>query len=145
MSHLRWPQRMAHTAAQEESKVIADTQQFLLALAESREVYNANARACKRLLDKEFGSSPRYANLGVISTNGEILASAGASTGPVTAQFREFFQRIIQSRAFSIGDFPGGRIAGKPTVNFGYPVLDRNGEVQRVVFAALDIDSFSRF
>src|SRR5207302_5260918 len=44
-----------------------------------------------------------------------------------------------------IGHFPGGLTAGKPTVNFGYPVLDRNGDVQRVVFASLDIDRFSRF
>src|SRR5436190_14126048 len=114
-------QRMAHTAVLEESKVIGDTQQFLLALAESREV-RGNARACKRFLDKEFASSLRYANLGVIKTNGEILASAVASAGPVTAEDREFFQRVLQSRAFTIGHFPGGQIAGKPTVNFGYPI-----------------------
>src|SRR6266568_5837270 len=89
-------QRMANVAAQEEDKVVGQTRQLLLALAESAPVRFGNARSCKRLLDKEFASYPRYANLGVIKTNGEMLASALASNGMVTPEDREFFQRILQ-------------------------------------------------
>src|SRR5262245_23780165 len=74
-------QRMAHIATLEEDKLVGETRQFLLALAESWPVRGGNARLCKRLLDKEFASYPRYANLGVIKTNGEILTSALASAG----------------------------------------------------------------
>jgi signal transduction histidine kinase len=138
-------QRMANVATREEDKVIGETRQLLLALAESSPVRSGSARGCKRLLDKEYASYPRYANLGVIKTNGEILASAQASAGLVTPEDREFFHRVLLTRAFSIGEFPGGRNGGKPKVNFGYPVLDRAGEVQAVVFAALDIDWYIRF
>src|SRR5213080_4044090 len=59
-------QRMAHTAVIEEEKIIGDTKQFLLALSETSEVRGGNARACKRLMDKESATAARYANLGVI-------------------------------------------------------------------------------
>jgi signal transduction histidine kinase len=52
---------------------------------------------------------------------------------------------VLRTRAFAVGNFPGGRNGGQPKVGFGYPVLSRAGEVQAVVFAALDIDWFSRF
>jgi signal transduction histidine kinase len=134
---------MAHTAVLEEERIIGDTKQFLLALAETSEVRGGNARACKRLMDKESAGYARYANLGVITTNGEILASAQRSAD-MTAEDREFFQTVMRTRAFSIGAFPGGRIGSKPTVNFGYPVLNRSGDVQGIVFAALDINWYSR-
>src|SRR5712691_3588970 len=124
-------QRMVHTAAIEEDKIIGDTKQVLLALSEDWQVRGGNARACKKLMDKESATYPRYANLGVIKTNGEILASAQTSPD-MTAQDREFFQSVLKTRAFCIGGFPGGRIGGKPTVNFGYPVLNRSDEVQGV-------------
>jgi hypothetical protein len=54
-------QRMAHTAVLEEERIIGDTKQFLLALAETSEVRGGNARACKRLMDKESATYPRYA------------------------------------------------------------------------------------
>src|SRR5437660_8185689 len=87
-------QRMTHTAVLEEENIIGDTKQFLLALSESWEVRGGNARACKRLMDKESATYPRYANLGVIKTNGEILASA-QTAADMTAEDREFFQNVM--------------------------------------------------
>src|ERR1043166_4206375 len=136
-------QRAAHTAVLEEERIIGDTKQVLLALAETYAVRNGNARACKRLMDKESATYPRYANLGVIKTNGDVLASA-QTRADMTAEDREFFQKVLQTRAFTIGGFPNGRIGGKPTVNFGYPVLNSAGEAQGVVFAALDVNMSGR-
>ena len=44
----------------------------------------------------------------------------------------------------SIGDYQVGRITGKPSFNLGYPVFDPSGQVQAVVFAALDLDWLNR-
>ena len=44
----------------------------------------------------------------------------------------------------SIGDYQVGRITGKPSFNLGYPVFDPSGQVQAVVFAALDLDWVNR-
>jgi PAS domain S-box-containing protein len=138
-------QEMMELATREEGRVIGQTRQLLLALAESSAVRSGNRRGCKKLLDELFSNSPRYANLGVIRTNGMVLASALPMVEPANQTNSPFFRRALATRAFAIGDFPDGQGVGKPTVNFGCPVFDSDGQVQAVVFAALDLDWVSNF
>lgn len=143
-----WKQRsqeMMQLAMREEDHVIGQTRQLLLALARSTPVRSGNRRGCNKLLDELFGSYPRYANLGVVSTNGVVLASARPMAEPTNQADRPYFRRALNARAFSIGDFPDGQVAGKPSVNFGFPVFNSTGQVQAVVFAAVDLDWVSRF
>jgi len=143
-----WSQRsqeMMEMAAREEGLVIGQTRQLLLALAESSQVRSGNRRDCKKLLDELFGSYPRYANLGVVRTNGMVLASMRPMVEPVNQTNRPFFRRALATRTFVIGDFPDEHAADKPTVNFSCPAFDSDGQVQAVVFATLDLDWSSRF
>jgi len=143
-----WNQRsqeMMELATREEERVIGQTRQLLLALAESSPVRSGNRRDCRKLLDELLGSYPRYANLGVIRTNGSVLASARPMAEPASQTNQLFFSRALKTHAFAIGDFPDGQAAGKPTVNFACPVFDSAGQVQAVVFAALDLDRVSSF
>ena len=143
-----WNQRsleMMELATREEGHVLGQTRQLLLALAESSQVRSGNRRGCKKLLDELFGSYPRYANLGVVGTNGMVLASARPMMEPANQTNCPFFRRALATRAFAMGDFPDGQATGNPTVTFGCPVFDSDGEVQAVVFAALDLDWISRF
>lgn len=143
-----WKQRsqeLVEVATREEVQVVGQTRQLLLALAKSAPVRSGNRRESKKLLDQLFSSSPRYANLGVVRTNGIILASARPMGEPANQTNRPLFRRVTATRAFAIGDFPDGASAGKPTLDFGYPVFNAMGQVQAVVIAALDLDWISRF
>jgi len=143
-----WDQRsqeMMDLAVREEGRVIGQTRQLLLALAESSAVRSGNRRNCKKLLGELLDSYPRYANLGVIGTNGMVLASAYPVAEPASQTNRPFFRRALATRAFAIGDFPDGQTNGKPTVSFSFPVFDSTGKVEAVVFAVLDLDWVSRF
>ena len=82
-----------------------------------------------------FASYPSYANLGVIDTNGEVLASALPLAEPGNQADRELFRRVLATRAFAIGDYSTGFTNGKPAVTFGCPVFDESDHVQAVVFA----------
>lgn len=143
-----WKQRSQEImvlATREESQIISQTRQLLLALADSAPVLAGNQQGCKKLLDELFGSYPRYANFGVIRTNGSVLASVRPMVAAPNQTNRWFFRRVLTTRAFAIGDFPDGLVVGKPIVYFGYPVLDSAGQLRAVVFAALDLDWISRF
>jgi PAS domain S-box-containing protein len=133
-------QEMVQLAARKEDEMIAGTRQLLHAVAASSRVQLGRWDDCNEWLRQLFADSPRYANLGVIKTNGDVPASALPFTNTVNLADRPYFQRTLSSRAFSIGDYQVGRITGRPTINLGYPVLDPSGQVQAVVFAALDLD-----
>ncbi len=136
-----WKQRSSRTAQiakQEEEELAGETRQLLLAIAESSPVRSSNHRAAKRLLEEVFSSYPRYANLGVLQTNGDVLASALPLSEPVLTN-QPFFRRAVQTKGFVIGRFPGEKGAAFSTLQCGYPVFDRAGMVQSVVFANLDL------
>jgi len=138
-------QRMLSIARDEEQQAIGGTRQLLLAVAESSSIRTLRPHRCKEYLDMLFGSYPRYANLGVLTTNGELIASAVPVSGARDRSDARFFQRALETRAFAVGDFPAKPGNGKPTLAFGYPVLGHAGVVLAVVFAELDLDWVDRF
>ena len=101
-----WNQRsqeMMELATREEGRVIGQTRQLLLVLAESSPVRSGSRRGCKKLLDELFGSYPRYTNLGVVGTNGMVLASARPMVEPANQTNYPFFRRALATRAFARG------------------------------------------
>ena len=118
-------QDIVKLAARKEDEMIAGTRQLLRTVAESSQVRSAQWANCTKMLRTLFADYPRYANLGVIKTNGDVSASALPLTEPVNLADRSFFQRALATRDLSIGDYQVGRITGKPSINLGYPVLIR--------------------
>ena len=167
-----WSQRsqsMMRLAARDEARLIGQTKQLLLAVAESSQVRSGNRRECKRMLEGLIGSYPRYANLGVLNTNGELLASAlplaeptsqpdpqrGAerlvakptmAPPPPPSPFdHRLFHRVLETRAFEMAALPSDRTNSQPIIDFAQPVFDAFGQVQAVVVAALDLNWVNRF
>ena len=132
-------QDIVKLSARKEDEMIAGTRQLLRAVAESAQVRSAQWGNATKLLRTLFADYPRYSNLGVVKSNGDLAASALSMTNTVNLADRSYFQRALASRAFSIGDYQVGRISGKPSFDLGYPVFDPSGRVQAVVFAALDL------
>src|SRR5579859_2813083 len=104
-----WEQRsekLLGLAEEEESVILGGTKQLLMAVAESSAVNSGNQRSCKKLLDELFASYPRYANLGVINTNGELIASALPLKNSGHPTDGWVFRRTLETHAFAVGEFP---------------------------------------
>src|SRR5262245_14988548 len=69
-------QRMPLLAQREEDKIIKISHQLLMAISESSQVRSLNAQSCKKYFDDLYNSYERYSNLGILTTNGDVLASA---------------------------------------------------------------------
>jgi PAS domain S-box-containing protein len=139
----QWSERaekMNRMAQREEADLLGQTRQLLLAVSESSAMQSANSQVCKLSLEQVFASYPSYANLGVSDTNGEVLASAVPVAKPGNEAGREFFRRVLATRAFASGDYRAGITNGKPAVIFGHPVFDATDHVHAVVFAILEPD-----
>ena len=99
-----------------------------------------NAALCGAFLADLSKHFQRYANLGVIKPNGDLFCSAVPFARPINLSDRTYFRQALKSRKFSIGDYPFGRVLGRPTINFGHPIIDEIGKIKAVVFAAIDIN-----
>lgn len=125
--------------AREQHVLIEGAHQLLSVLARLPDSHYADPVACGNLFSDLVEENPIYANLGLIEPNGDIFCSGLPFSGNVNLADRAYFQRAIATRTFASGDYQVGRITGRSSINFGYPVLDEKGEVTAVLFAALDL------
>ncbi len=132
--------QLALLAGHGQDRAAEGARQLLIALSQLGEIRGEDHAAACVLLERLRAKFSQYLNLGVIESDGTIVASALPMEGVVSASERSYFKRAIATREFSVGDFQVGQITGQPSINFGFPVIDHEtGGVVRVVFAALDL------
>src|SRR5262245_7358139 len=129
--------RLARLVSADHERLIGDARRLLVNLARLPAVRDRNPAACNTLFADLLTRHSSYVNLGVADADGNVFCSALPMTGRVYAGDRVYFRRAIETRDFAIGEYQIGRITGKATLVFGYPVLDDAGHVRAVVFAAL--------
>src|SRR6185295_14530111 len=83
--------------------------------------------------------APDYLNFGLVETNGLLFASAEKFTAPLDLGNRPYFQHVRRTHKFSVGVFQIGRVTSEPGLNFGYPVLNDEGKLERVLYASLRV------
>jgi PAS domain S-box-containing protein len=138
-------QRLARLVSASHERLTEGSRQLLMALSRLPEVRRADTEACNALFAELLQQFPPYANIGGIRLNGDVFASALPVREPLNLADRAYFQRAVASRSFAVGDFQIGRITGKPTINFGYPIFDARGDILGVVFVALDLNWLNQF
>ena len=132
-------------AAANQNNFIDDARQLLATMTQFPFLLLATNRPfCETHLSNLRKLAPDYLNFGLIETNGMLFASAVPANGSVNLGDRAYFQRVLQTRKFSAGDFQVGRLTGKAGLNFAYPVLNEAGELQRVFYASLDLSLLSQ-
>ncbi len=131
--------RLVRLASTEQARMILGTRQLLIGLAQLREVHQRDGTVCSTLFAELLKAYPLYANLGAIGRNGDLYCSALPMSGPINAADRTYFRRAVESEGFAIGDYQIGRITKVATINFGYPILNNQGKIEGVVFAALSL------
>ena len=135
--------RLARVAAGNQARLLEGAHQLLLTLSQLPPVRAADPAACSRLLAQFLPQYPHYTNLGVVRPDGEIACSALPLSQPVNVADRAYVQRALRQRTFAVGEYQTGRVSGKASLNFGYPMLDAAGQPQGVVYAALDLVKFN--
>jgi signal transduction histidine kinase/HAMP domain-containing protein len=130
---------LARLTAANHEQLIETERQWLATIAQLPEVLNGDPSACQARLAELRQAYPRYANLAVVTAEGEMVCSALPFTPPVSVAQRSWFQRVRRTRAFAAGDYQVGAITGKATVNVASPLLDEAQEIQAIINAALDV------
>jgi signal transduction histidine kinase len=104
-------------------------------------VHGTNDAVCNVHFQNLCKLLPDYLNFGLIESNGAVFSSAVIPDGPrPSLGDRSYFRRAVQARTFSIGEYQVGRLTEQPSLNFGYPIFDKSGAVERVLFASLKLD-----
>ncbi len=131
------------TAAQHE-QTLESAQQLLVTLAQLPEVRSGDAVRCSALMARFLREFPSYTNFSVADMSGRSTCSAAPSNPPVSVADRDYFQRVVRTRDFAVGQYQIGRTSRKPTIPLGYPVLDDAGAMRGVAITGIDLAWLTR-
>jgi signal transduction histidine kinase len=135
---------VARLAAANQENFTKNTRQLLATLAQFPVLLLGTNRAyCETHLSNLRKLSPDYLNFGLVETNGNVFCSAQPFDGMVNISDRSYFRQVLQTKKFSTGVYQIGRLTGQQALNFGYPVPDEKGELQRVVYASLKLSTLN--
>lgn len=137
-------QRLARLVAANQEVLIAGTRQLLTAVAEVPVVRAGDAEACSAFLQQVYGKYPYYTNLAVADINGWLICSAVPVNERVNVADRSYFRRTVARQDLALGDYQVGRVTGRATINIGYPLRDRRGDMAGVLIAGIDLTWLSR-
>lgn len=136
--------RLVRLAANNQKQVVEASRQILTILAQLSVIREGNSAECDRLLVDLLKQYRTYANFAIVDRQGSTICSGFSNSVPVNLADRPYFQDALQSRKFEIGEYQIDRFTKKATLNFAYPILDRDKRVQSVAIAAVDLDQLNK-
>ena len=126
----------------EQQQIVSAAQQIGRVMANLSEVRNRDASTVKMILSDIIRIHPHYLNIVVADRDGNVWASALYTKNPVNIADRRYFRACKKDLRFSSGEYSVGKITGKPSLNFGYPILDSRGEFDGVIAFNYDLDFY---
>ena len=132
--------RLVRMAAQNHDHSIESARQLLTTLSELEIVRHANPERCRVLFANLLRLHRIYGNLGMMSSEGKVLAAAEPLSEVAETAEPEFFRKAVAARQFQVGEYRVSKATRKATVNVGYPVFKANDDLSLVLFASLDLN-----
>jgi diguanylate cyclase (GGDEF)-like protein len=132
--------RLARRTSLQQEQLIVMARQLLITVGRLPEVRRGDAATCSAFAADLLADQRFLTNLGVIGMDGTVICSGVPLAGPVNLADRLYFQQARASRTFAVGDYQLGRVTGKATLGFGYPILDQADQVTGIVFASMDLE-----
>jgi len=136
-------QQLTQLAARNQEELAEGVRQLLVAFVQLPQVHNS--ATCNNLFAKLLKQYPLYTNFGSIDRDGNTVCSAIPLKHPVASADLPFFQRALKTRKFAVGDYLVGRVTGKASIHFSYPILNKAGQVEAIAFIALDLFQINQF
>lgn len=124
--------------ATSERMFIEDAGSMIAGLAAIPSVNGPRAE-CEETLQTVTGIDHRFANLGVIATDGSVVCSALPVPEGTDLSDRTYFLDAMRYNELAWGAYQVGRITGQPSINIGYPLRTTGGRPIGVVFGALGV------
>jgi PAS domain S-box-containing protein len=126
-------------AASSQQRLTETAHQVLTVIAHVPDIAGGQDAGCSRFLGDLRQQFPDYANLGVIGADGYARCLGPGARSPLYFGDRAYFREAVSRRSFVSSEYLLGRVTGKPTTTFALPVIDAQGRVAFVAYAALDL------
>jgi signal transduction histidine kinase len=131
---------LAQLAAAEQRQIVQGIHQALIALSELPAIKAKDVDGCNAYLAKIKRRYPGFISFIVVETNGASVCDTSDDHRPSTAAGRPYFDNVLKTGDFTVGEFALGRNTGRKVLHFALPFYDDDARLGGVVIAALSLD-----
>ena len=80
------------------------------------------------------------ANIGIVDKNGDLKCVTNGRSNNINISDRHYFQNAINNKNFSVGYFQYDRSIQAQSVNFAYPIINSNNQVQGALVTVIALN-----
>ncbi|MEI6315600.1 MAG: cache domain-containing protein, partial [Syntrophus sp. (in: bacteria)] len=135
--------RVVNSLDDDHGRIVDSTRQFLATLSRLPDVQKQDAKACNRLFGELLKENPLYANIFSATAAGMVFSNARPFT-PHSIRDRKYYQDVLRTMDFSVGEYVIGVTLKQPVLHFAYPIRDVRGGLKGIVVVALDLKRYGR-
>ncbi|ACV63579.1 putative PAS/PAC sensor protein [Desulfofarcimen acetoxidans DSM 771] len=132
--------RILRLVTRNHEQLIKNAELFLSVIAKLPEVRNSSYQNCNEIFSLIQKQYPYYDSVGLIRTDGILQCVVPAIEHQVNLSDRLYFQDVMRTKNFAVGDYRISRVTGKASIHFAYPVLNSKGQVIAVLFAEMNMN-----
>ena len=107
---------LAQEVSRAHEDIFDNARQVLSALSQLPQVYQQDHAACSIIFARLLKQSQGFTNIVACDLQGNTFATVTPLPTPINFSDRPWFQRVVQTRDFVIGEYQIGRINGKAQV-----------------------------
>lgn len=123
-----------------EARFIDSAKQLLTLLADVAELTSGDSASCRRFLKPLVDHNQGYVEVGVAGPDGTLRCRSGdAEASDFNLVKTSHFRGALAAKSFAIGDYQRHSQGSRKSVGFAYPIVERDGTVASIIFAALDV------
>ncbi|NUN48226.1 MAG: GGDEF domain-containing protein [Candidatus Brocadiae bacterium] len=131
--------RLARVVSDDLVRLMEGPRQLLSIMPAIPVVQEGDPAECGRFFASLVRDHPQYANIGLISPEGRMVACAAPSGEPEDFSQRTYFRKARDERSFAVGEYHLGPVSRRPSLGFALPITDAAGRLRFVAFASLDL------
>jgi signal transduction histidine kinase len=136
-------QRVRGIAAHRDA-LISEVSALLTAMAEIPFVREADPSRCADFFDGLLRRFPGCTSFRIIGVDGRVRFSTLPHPEGANISDRPWFRAVVSTRAFVVGEYQVGHYTGRPSLPVAYPIQDKTGRVESILYTALDIAQLNR-
>src|SRR5439155_9749583 len=126
--------KVVQIVAAGQNGLIETTRGHLIGLSKFPQAYGSNSSSFEKFFATMCKVYSDYIDFGIVETNGSLISCSYGLKGQTNLANRLYFQRVIKAHGLAVGEFQPGDNLSKPSLLIGYPLLDENGRLVRVVY-----------
>ena len=135
---------IARAAASEENQQVESARHLLAAMVALVGGTQCLPQELVSVLHSLLNHSPGYCQLGILSVDGHVSASAPSMDPSTDFGSRNWFVQAVRTGYFAVGNYKAERVGGQPVLYFAMPVMNASKQVTKVIFAALNLNWMNR-